>query len=155
MVLGVGCRSEVDWFCSLGGLCGLIKLWGSHSAWQSVLVAGMRQIGLVVKYFWLMFSISYYSSHSKELRSGWSVWFAQIVGITQCISVSVVCRSKADGFSGQHYQRIFWISLYSSHAKELCKPPRQIEINWFVFSIPISIYFILVSAGRSCDTWEL
>ena len=29
-----------------------------------------------------IFSISFYTSHSKELRSGWSVWFAQIVGVT-------------------------------------------------------------------------
>ena len=33
--------------CGLCGLCGLLKLWGSHSACQSVLVAGVRQIGLV------------------------------------------------------------------------------------------------------------
>ena len=28
--------------CGLYGLCGLLKLCGSHSAWQSVLVAGVR-----------------------------------------------------------------------------------------------------------------
>ena len=67
MTVSVGCRREVDWFSGhsyqriflISFSSSLIKelrsvwpLWfpqivGSHSAWQSVLVAGVRQTGLV------------------------------------------------------------------------------------------------------------
>ena len=139
MAVSAGCRSEVDWFSGHSyqrifsisfSLTFIKELRSGWSVWFAQIVGVTEcmavSVGCRNKVDWFsghsyqrIFSISFYTSHSKELRSGWSVWSAQIVGVTECMAVSAGCRSEVDWFSGHSYLRIFSISFYISHCQEL------------------------------------